>query len=52
MSDLVEVIWAGPFHADNAPIGSTIKVPAHQAKMNPGWYQPIRKTPVSKAENA
>ncbi len=42
-TDLVEVIWSGPFHADGANIGDPITVPRHQAEANPGWYRPITK---------
>ncbi len=47
MSDLVEVIWAGPFEADfgypprRVTHGERLEVTAQQARENPGWFQPI-----------
>lgn len=43
-NDLVDVIWAGPFHADQGQVGSVIKVTRAQAKANPAWFQPIGRS--------
>lgn len=48
MSELVDVIWSGPFHADGAPIGSTIQVTRGQAEANPGWFQTVQAKPFVK----
>lgn len=47
MTDLVSVIWSGPFeaHVGYPPVtaqpGDEILVTPKQAAENPGWYQPL-----------
>lgn len=43
-SDLVEVVWSGPFHSDKGDIGDVITVTRKQADENPGHFRPLPKT--------